>query len=398
MTKDYSPFTPGQPVPVEYFVGRVEETAQLRRRVQQAAAGSLQAVFLTGERGIGKSSLAAAVRQVAETQDRMLGVHAYLGGVSSLPDMASRILDKLVKESVDQSWFATIKEFLGGRVRQVGLFGVTFELAVGPEDLRSLVAGFVPALRDLARRLQGQKQGLLLVLDDVNGLAESADFAHWLKSTVDEIATGRDRLPLCIVLVGLEQRRRSLIDLQPSLARVFTLIELRPWSPGETRGFFERAFAKVNVPVDPPALEIMSRYAGGHPVLAHEIGDAVFHADTDNRIVSQDALNGVVAAADIVGRKHLEPAVFAAIRSAKYRAILRTLAQRGMQPSFRRAELMAQLEEGEARVLDNFLHKMKELGVVHEDAEGGRGSYRFANELHLLYFWMEAERAQRAPQ
>lgn len=94
---------------------------------------------------------------------------------------------------------------------------------------------FAPALRNLVRELGEQHHGILLVLDDINGLAESADFANWLKSLVDEIATARDPLPLCVLLVGLPERRHSLVTLQPSLARVFDLVEMEPWSDGETR-------------------------------------------------------------------------------------------------------------------------------------------------------------------
>lgn len=60
MSKDYSPFTPGQPVPVEFFVGRSEEVRHLLDQVNAATTGKLRVGFLTGERGIGKSSLAAS--------------------------------------------------------------------------------------------------------------------------------------------------------------------------------------------------------------------------------------------------------------------------------------------------------------------------------------------------
>ena len=47
----------------------------------------------------------------------------------------------------------------------------------------------------------------MIILDDLNGLAESHEFANWLKSLVDEIATSGQRLPFLLVLVGLPERR-----------------------------------------------------------------------------------------------------------------------------------------------------------------------------------------------
>lgn len=395
MPKDYSPFTPGQPAPVEFFVGRRNEVDRLKSIAGSAARGKLQVAFLTGERGIGKSSLASIVRFLAERDERILGIHAFLGGVDSLEEMARRIFDRLVKETSDTTWFGKVKSFFGDRVQKVGLFGVTFDFNPPRDELQRLVHNFAASVREFLDRIKDEKKGLLLVLDDINGLAESAAFAHWLKSLVDEIATSGKPLALCILLVGLEDRRQSLIQIQPSLARVFDAIEIRAWDEQESREFFKTTFEKVKTPVDGDALDLLSLYAGGLPVLAHEIGDAVFRTDDDNRIDRKDALRGIVAAAEVVGRKHLEPQVFDAIRSARYRSILRKLAGKHLALSFNRGDLKKLLTEDEAKVLNNFLTRMKELGVIQPEADSGPGHFGFRNRLHHLYLSLEAARAQR---
>lgn len=393
MPKEYSPFTPGQPVPVEFFVGRMAEIETLKQKVAGAAAGKLQVAFLVGERGVGKSSLASFINFVADRDSKLLGLHTFLGGVTTLEEMARRVFDRLLKDSVGKTWYKKIEGFFGKHIQKVGLFGVSVEFGAPTQDLRRMVNDFGPALRNLARQLAEDRQGILLVLDDINGLASSADFANWIKSFVDEIATSRDPLPLCLIFVGLDDRRQSLISLQPSLARIFDVVDLRPWTPEESLDFFRSAFRQVGIATDDAALDMLVRYAGGLPVLAHEIGDAAFKVDTDNRIDSQDALRGVFAAADVVGRKHLEPQVFQAIRSHRYRAILRKIATKPLAIEFRRRDLLGRLAPEEAKVLDNFLTKMKHLGVIRSDRESGPGGYRFDNLLHYSYFWLEAQRA-----
>lgn len=391
MPKDYSPFTPGLPVPLEFFVGRVSEIERLRKKVAVAASGRLQVAFLSGERGIGKSSLASFVRFIVERDDQVLGLHTFLGGVTSLDEMVRRVFERLVKESVGNGWFPKVKEFFGNHIRQVGLFDVSVEFRAPEEDLQRLVRNFASALQNLMRRLEDEKKGLFVILDDINGLASSPDFANWLKSLVDEISTSRDSLPLCLLIVGLEERRQSLIGLNPSLARVFDVVDIRAWEKEETRSFYEKAFNDVGVSVDADALDLLVRFAGGLPVLAHEIGEAVFKADEDNRITRRDALQGIVTAADIVGQKHLEPRVFSAIRSKRYRTILRKFAaKQAFGESFRRRDLSKLLSNDEAKVLDNFITKMKKLGVITGDPEGGHGAYRFQNLLHHLYFYLDA--------
>lgn len=397
MPKDYSPFTPGQPVPIEFFVGRREEVQKLEYKAKAATSGKLQVAFLEGERGIGKSSLAAFVRFAAERSHNVLGLHTFLGGVKSLEEMTRRVFDRLLKESLGKSWENKIKEFFGSSIKQVGLFGVSIEFGAPEKDLRRMVHDFVPALRNLSDRLKEEKKAIFLVLDDINGLAESLEFANWVKSLVDEIATSSQPLPLCLVLVGLGERRQSLVSLQPSLARVFDVIEIKTWSEQEARNFFEETFLKVNVTVTEEALELLVRFTGGLPVLAHEIGDATFKVDKDDHIDGNDAWGGVVSAADIVGRKHLEPQIFQAIRSQRYRTILRELAKGGVfDVAFVVREIQPRLSQEEQKVFHNFLSRMKKLGVIQADPEGGRGAYRFRNRLHYLYFFLEAARAKES--
>ena len=49
-----SPFTPGNPVPVELFVGRHDKIKEIIRYIKQTSSGKQENVFLVGDRGIGK--------------------------------------------------------------------------------------------------------------------------------------------------------------------------------------------------------------------------------------------------------------------------------------------------------------------------------------------------------
>lgn len=396
-----SPFTPGRPVPPEFFVGRGNEVSLLQQKVRRAGSGRLEVAFLTGERGIGKSSLASYLRLLTEEKDQALGIHTFLGGVRTLEEAVRRVLDRLLKEAKDKPWFERLKElFKDSAVRRGDLFGVSLEFRPPAEELASLVEHFPDVLRRLVDRLKEEKKEILLVLDDVNGLAESAEFADWLKSLVDGVATSRRPLPLCLLFVGLEERRQALIRSQPSLARVFDLVDIAPLSQDETQDFYRRAFGGVQIEVDDAALHKLWLWTGGLPVLAHEVGDAVFKANNDTHIDEGDVDRGIVAAAEIVGRKYLQPQVFQAIRSSHYRAILRKLAtappETRLGLRFQRKDLVRYLDPEERSVVDNFLRKMRQLDVIRTDPEGGPGAYRFVNMLHAFYIWMEAKGPAKA--
>ena len=392
MKPELSPFKPGQTVPLEFFVGRIVEIERLQSMVKASTQGQFKIGFISGERGIGKSSLASFVRHLSDRNCNTAGCHVYLGGVGELNEMVRKTFDRILNESIDKSWHQQAMGFFGDRVRKVGLFGFSLELNIEDRDLPTLSRNFVPSMRNLLEKLKGQKDALLLVLDDINGLATSTDFANWLKSMVDEISTSEQKMPLCILVVGLEERRQELIEGQPSLARVFELIDISPWSDDETSEFYQNAFQSMNAKIEEPELSRLVQFTGGLPVLAHEIGDAVWRAAQSLEINAREVSQGIFIAAEIIGRKLLEPQIFRAIRSERYRSILRKMAGES-QMYFRRAELVANLTEKEAKVVGSFLQRMKKLGAI-ETIDGVRGGYKFPTFLHALYFRLESEYAK----
>ncbi len=393
MNPETSPFRPGRPVPIEFFVGRSTEIERLRSMVRRSAQGTVSVGFVTGERGIGKSSLAAFVRHLVEQDSYAVGCHVYLGGVDEVPEMLRRTFHRLLNESIDKPWHQQLLGFLGNRVQRAGLFGITLDLKLTDDDLATLARDFVPSMKQLLESLPSPKRTIFLVLDDINGLARSEAFANWLKSSVDEFATSAPEAGLCILVVGLEERRRELVEGQPSLARVFELIDIAPWSDDEVFNFYAQSFERGGAEISSSDINVLVQYTGGMPVLAHEIGDAVWRTADTRKIQPLEVGQGVVVAAEVIGSKLLEPSVFKAIQSERYRSILRQIAHRPRK-RFKRSEVLERLTSEDRPALDNFLRRMKSLGAIERDPEI-RGGYRFPNRLHALYFFMESRRHLR---
>ena len=294
MDPGLSPFRPGQPAPVECFVGRQHEIERLYRMAMASTRGRLQVGFIAGERGIGKSSLASFVRSRCEREGAMAGCHVFLGGTQDLHGMMRKIFDQLLKESMDKPWHQKVIQFFGNRVRSVGLFGITVELDLQEQDLSALAKSFGPSMREFIQKTG--KQGLLLILDDINGLASSAQVAHWLKSMVDELSVAQPEIRLCILVVGLEERRRNLIQHQESLARVFNVFNMEAWSREETEEFYRKTFASAGAQIATKELNILVDYTGGLPVFAHELGDSVWRVAKTVEIDKDAVIAGIADA------------------------------------------------------------------------------------------------------
>lgn len=394
INKESSPFTPGRPAPIELFVGRSEQVEELAQYINQALSGKQENIFLLGDRGIGKSSVASFLRFFSEKRKDMLGVHVFLGGVTDLDEVVRHIFEEILKESKDESWFGNIRKFFGGYIKEVGLFGLSVTFTPPREDIQELRKRFPEALHNLLEGLEREKKGLFIALDDINGLANRIEFANWYKSFVDKVATHYQEFRVFVMLIGLPEVWDTLLLQQPSLMRVFRVVEIERLSDDEVREFFRKAFEKVDMKVDDQAMDFMTTYSGGLPMMMHEIGDATFWHDEDGVIDEKDAAVGVFTAAERIGRKYLDPKIYRTIRSKKYRSILRKSALPTSR-NFTKKEIEEKLNESEKKVLNNFLRKMKDLGIIEKDLERGRGAYRFVNWVYPVYFWIESLEAKK---
>ena len=393
--KERSPFTPGVPVPVEFFVGRRRQIEQATRLLEQAAAGRVQNAFLLGERGIGKSSFANFIKTLALKKYSMVAVHVFLNRAFTMQDMVRQVFEQIIKEASGEVWYEKIKTLFGKYITQVGLFGMSITFNPPKEELDYLVRQFPEALFKIAEQVQNEKKGLFIALDDINGLAQNPDFANWYKSFVDEAATRYPNFPVFTMLVGLPERRKSMYQAQPSLARIFSIIEVEALSQQEVTDFFKRAFGSVGIKVEEDAMKFMVHFSTGLPFLMQEIGDATFWIDRDGVITRDDAMEGVVTAADIIGKKYLDVKLYRSIRSRRYLSILRKLCSEGPTRRFVKKDIEKRLTDSEKRVLSGFLRRMKQLGIIEPDPEAGIGSYRFVNEMYPVYVWLEQSKKMR---
>ena len=93
---------------------------------------------------------------------------------------------------------------------------------------------------------------------------------------VDQIATHFGPYPALVMLSGLPERLDQLSVQQPSLMRVFRIVELERLSDEEVEDFFGKAFDEAGMVVNPDAMRLMLEYSSGLPVIMQEIGDATF--------------------------------------------------------------------------------------------------------------------------
>ncbi len=393
IAKGKSPFYPGQPVPGELFTGRLSQIAHIMERgVAQVEAGKPIAIYVQGEYGIGKSSIAGFVQWLAEREHGLHSIYAPLGAAESVDDVGAAVLEATIRSGAfDPKRSERVRHWLAKYIGEQSLFGFTIHAEALRKDAPSIASGLLPFLREVVERLKDTGvKGIFLVLDEINGITANAKFAHFIKGVVDTNAMSREPLPLLLLLCGVEECRREMIRHHQPVDRIFDVVEIEPMSPSEMQDFFTKAFDSVQVRVEPDAMRLMTDDSAGFPKIMHLVGDAAFWLDQDGVITKDEALQAVVVAADEVGKKYVDQQVYKALRSKDYHSILRKIAGTGLGMSFQRAEIAKGLTDAERKKFNNFLQKMKRLKVLRSGDV--QGEYVFNVRMVRLYIWLDSLR------
>ncbi|MCX8056275.1 MAG: ATP-binding protein [Ignavibacteria bacterium] len=384
--KGRSPFYPGQPVPVELFTGRKDELSRIEKSFVQSSLGKMQVLFLTGEYGIGKSSLANYSKTLAEKNYHLLGIHVFLGNTNSVEGLAQKTVETILREQLyNEKVVDKIKNFLSKYIGKQELFGLSINFEALKNDALDISKGFLPFLKTLFEKIKEENfKGIFLILDEINGISKNPEFAHFIKTFVDENATSTSPLPLTLMLCGTEERRKEIVSLHPPTERIFDVIKIETMNKDEMSEFFSKAFNSVDMEIESNALDLICEYSSGYPKIMHIIGDCCFWVDKDKVVDINDAYQGIFIAAEEIGRRFIDVQVLNAIQSKDYRTILSKIVEIPKK-SFSKKELEQKLSPSEKKKLHNFLQRMKKLKAI-KSLE--RGNYEFVNSMIPLYLYL----------
>lgn len=394
-SKGESPFSPDRPVPVELFSGRAEQIHRIMTRgVGQVAHGKPITMFLEGEYGIGKTSVARYTQWLAKRDQNFLGIYATLDRAEDLDDVGEAILEATLRtEAHDPKLGDKIREGIARFIGQQNVAGITLHFEALRKEAPNVSHGLLPFLASTLERVQSEGiRGLFLVLDEINGVCRNPLFARFLKEIVElnaPISLAKPTLPLLLMVCGVSERRGELIAHHEPVARIFDVVSIEAMSESEMQEFFNKAFAEVHITVAPEAMKTLTHYAAGFPKIMHLIGRAAYYLDRDGYLDEADASQAVREAAEEVGKIFVEKQVYQALRSADYHSIFQKIARLSPdEMSFNKAEVASGLSESEKKKFNNFLQKMKNLKVLRSGEV--QGEYIFNLRMVRLYIWLQS--------
>jgi hypothetical protein len=358
--------------------------------------------MLTGERGIGKSSLLNYLKNVAEglhdgideTRVTFLTVDTDVDPNTTQLGLAEKIqlgLDRALgktekaREFLKQSW-----EFLK-RIEASG-----FKLRPGEQSRGEelLLEEFSYSLAAVAERVCGEGEastfgarfdGILILIDEADNSSPQLSLGSFFKLLTERLHR-RGCARVAFGIAGLPEVRGVLTASHPSSLRLFDELVLGRLSTDEVKRVVDMGLAHANrsnadqTTITEEAKDHLAFYSEGYPHFIQQFAFSAFAADSDNVIDVQDVINGGFGrrgAMERIGDRYYRDSYYAKIQKESYRQVLRIMADK-LDDWVTKKEIKAKFK-GPESTLDNALSALRERQIILAK-EGERGVYRLQHK------------------
>ena len=384
-----TPFEPGRPVSPSNFKGRRNDCIKIIRYIPGVIkSGIPEHFFITGKRGMGKTSFIQYVSRIAEDNFQMIPIHFNNSDGTTIEELILKLIEKLSIE-FDKGYWG--KKFVDGylkRIQEIKIAGFGFSLENQDKLIQDIKGNFSKLLIEICENFENK--GIFFIIDDINGLSDNIEFTNWYKSLFESIQFNEYHVPVVFALISYPKEFDNLCLINESFSRIFKLIEIDKLESDEIEDFFRFSFENMNYTFkDDDALSAMVYYSWGMPLIMQQIGESVLWNILDNGIIDEKiAIRGISDAAIELGNKQIRGKL-RKIRSEHYEDILIKLAKHGAM-EFKKSEVIDILNDDEKRVFNSFLQRCKELSIIESIGRENSGEYAFVNRLYFAYFLIKS--------
>lgn len=329
------PFTPNRPIDdPDRFFGRGDTVNEMIDSLFQVKNNNPKHTIVTGDRGVGKSSLLTQVQLTATGDNRLsdrlkidrgaerydfLAVWHDVDATQTAYDLANAVLSKFE---------GSFRKFMSGFTLEIDLagFGKLGRDRSSPLNMTQLIDEFVTRLAKVEQEARGAgKDGILVFIDELDRIKPESMVASFFKLTCERLA--RDGLKrIAFICAGITGAVQKLEDEHASILRTFRDVPLPRFSKGEVERILLDGFAKAGHGV---AFAAMADRAWdvtvGFPEPIHLLGSEMLSVDEDG-ILSEEDFNDAITKIVTDVRKNKLASLLRRAGGGKYQDIVKAIA------------------------------------------------------------------------
>lgn len=402
-----NPFAPNSPVNPGTFVGRLNEIRRLEVSLIQAKAGRPVNFMITGERGIGKSSLLNYIKYVAQGSIPIDGAKlAFLVIDTDIDQNTTQLglvkkielgLEKaLAKTEPARNFFREAWAF----IQRVEAAGIGLKPNDRSETEELLLEDFSYSLAELSNRICSETpddvlfatryDGILMLLDEADNASSKLHLGSFFKLLAERLhRRGCDHVVFGIA--GLPELRNVLVSSHASALRLFDELTLGRLSADEANQVIDICLAEANrenveqTTITDSARAHLALFSEGYPHFIQQFGYSAFATDTDNQIDEKDVAIGSLGkggAMELIGDRYYRDNFYNKIQAESYRQVLRIMAS-NLDGWVSKKDICARFK-GKNATLNNAIKTLRDRQIILSK-EGEPGVYRLQHKGFALW-------------
>lgn len=291
------PFFPNRPVQdPEYFEGRKEQVDEAVDALFQIMSNNPKHFVITGDRGIGKSSLLLQIKLLAQGNNALTdkfqidkGCDKFDFLISWVDAVENQTLENLVVNLLKELQ-STISSFFGSLKIELDLGGfVQISKKENTEkSIADIVNEFCKEIKKAHDKLPKKgKHGILLFIDELDKINPQSGIASFFKLATEKL--NRDGITdVAFACSGITGAVQKLEDEHASIFRTLRDIPLHRFSKPESKEILTNGFDKAGFTYDESVVDEIFKLAAGFPEPLHVIGSELLSVGEDMHLSLDD--------------------------------------------------------------------------------------------------------------
>lgn len=410
-----NPFNPNSPIGPGMFAGRYDELITTEKLLIQTKANKGHGFLLTGQRGIGKTSLLNLLKYKAEGYIKVNGqnLNFLVVDIDITKDTTQQILikkieialkRKLAKTEKTRAVFGEIWSFIG-RIEAAGVKVNTNSTS----DNELIFEEFCYSLADTLNRVtkttdkskfDSSYDGLLIMIDEADNACPELDLGTFVKLLYERLQKEKTQ-HLMVGIAGLPNTKQVLSNSHPSSIRIFDELVLDRLEESDIKYVINRVLEQskeingFETKISERAEKLLINLSEGFPHFIHQYGYCAFDLSDGKKITEKNVIDGAFGnngAIEKIGDKYYRDDYYNKIKKDSYRQVLVIMAEK--LDSWVSRTYIKNRFKGEQATLNNAIAALRTRGIIL-DKEGSRGMYRLQDKGFAWWIVMNSKREDR---
>ncbi len=281
----YNPFNPQNPPRPDYFVGRAGELRQFEQYLLQTINASPMNMSITGNRGMGKTSLLVKMEEIAKKKKCLV---FRMSNYESLIKNITELTDYLILGLKNEFYANTSVQ---KKVMQLGEWTTTLKPVVTYKEVsltfeeKKLVAQTILRNNFLAfwKKVEKEYPAIVILIDEAESLERIEGALSFLREVFQRLSHEAKYL---VVLSGKLNFPERMSESFSPLNRFFPASPLSAFSEEESRCYIDKTLTSVKVIADSEVNKNIFEKSEGHPYVLVKMCSTVFNelGDTEHKI------------------------------------------------------------------------------------------------------------------